>query len=80
MCDLYFNRETTDTYGVGVFVLGSFTGSAVGIWSTSFGLHGETPLAGTGHEFHFDDFCRDAADEIGASQLTGALLVGTQPT
>jgi hypothetical protein len=31
-----------------------------------------------GHEFHFDD--RDAADEIGATQLTGAPLVGTKPT
>jgi hypothetical protein len=31
MPDLYFYRETTDTYGTGVFILGSFTGSAIGV-------------------------------------------------
>jgi hypothetical protein len=33
-----------------------------------------------GHEFHFDDFFHVAADEIGATQLTGAPLVRTQST
>jgi hypothetical protein len=43
-------------------------------------ISGETPPEGPGHEFHFDDFFCDATDEIGATQLTGAPLIGAEPT
>jgi hypothetical protein len=38
---------------------------------------GKTP-PGSGLVFHFDDLFRDTVDEISATQLTGASLVGTQ--